>query len=321
MARLTGFLPFMEKTHFHNLVMLQVKVLYSLLMALGLSVIATLDLLEDKKQFALIAAAFSFALVLYASYLLLRRRKRSSPYPEWILAGLLLVFTLFGMHQSAEVVHWVYLVPVYIYFLFPFRAASYITLLYSLALVILVLDDFNSYTRLQVLFTYAACFTFSVMYALVNERTNRALGEIVNTDPVTQVYNEHQLYLDLNKEMTRADRQRSDLCLVAVATPPEWSRLKEEEYEQRLGYLGKKLRQCLRRYDACYRLNTDDFVIMMPHSNLQHASDLMAVLRQKLNNEKSGTMKNLPLHSGLYQPDDDAGSLIARVVEGLHHAE
>ena len=150
----------MEKTHFHNLVMLQVKVLYSLLMALGLSVIATLDLLEDKKQFALIAAAFSFALVLYASYLLLRRRKRSSPYPEWILAGLLLVFTLFGMHQSAEVVHWVYLVPVYIYFLFPFRAASYITLLYSLALVILVLDDFNSYTRLQVLFTYAACFTF-----------------------------------------------------------------------------------------------------------------------------------------------------------------
>ena len=95
----------MEKTHFHNLVMLQVKVLYSLLMALGLSVIATLDLLEDKKQFALIAAAFSFALVLYASYLLLRRRKRSSPYPEWILAGLLLVFTLFGMHQSAEVVH------------------------------------------------------------------------------------------------------------------------------------------------------------------------------------------------------------------------
>merc|ERR1712000_628286 len=160
-------------------------------------------------------------------------------------------------------------------FLFPFKPATYITMAYSVALVILVLDDFNSYTRLQVLFTYAACFTFSVMYALVNERTNRALGEIVNTDPVTQVYNEHQLYLDLNKEMTRADRQRSDLCLVAVATPQEWSRLKEEDYEQRLGYLGKKLRQCLRRYDACYRLNTDDFVIMMPHSNLQHASDLM----------------------------------------------
>jgi len=311
----------MEKAQLHNLVMLQVKVLYSLLMALGLSVIATLDLLENKKEFAVIAAAFSFGLVSYASYLLLRRRKRSSPYPEWILAGLLLLFTLFGMHQNPDVVHWSYLVPVYIYFLFPFRAASYITLIYSLVLVVMVLDEFSSYTRLQVLFTYAACYTFSVMYAMINERTNRALGEIVNTDPVTQVYNEHQLYLDLNKEMTRADRQRSDLCLVAVATPAGWSRLKEEEYEQNLGYLGKRLRQCLRRYDACYRLNTDDFVILMPHSDLSHAVDLMDTLTARMNDDKTGSLKDLPMNCELYQPDDDAESLINRVMEGLHNAE
>ncbi|MDK2778766.1 MAG: GGDEF domain-containing protein [Pseudomonadota bacterium] len=308
----------MEKVQFHNLVMLQVKVLYSLLMALGLSVIAALDLLEDKKQFALIAAGFSLGLVLYAGYLLLRRKKRASPYPEWLLVGLLLVFTLFGMHQSSEVAHWVYLVPVYTYFLFPFRIASYITFAYSVVLVLLVLDDFSSYNRLQVLFTYAACYAFSVMYALINERTNTALTEIVNTDPLTQVYNEYQLQLDLNKEMTRADRQRSDLMLMAVATPDDWRELKEEEYEQRLVYLGKKLRRCLRKYDACYRLDNDDFVIVMPDSGQAAAEQLTAALKRCMEDDKSGLLQRLPLHAEAYQPDDDPQSLIGRLTGGLH---
>ncbi|MCA6062009.1 GGDEF domain-containing protein [Thalassolituus marinus] len=310
----------MEKVKFHNLVMLQVKVVYCLLTALGLSVIAALDLLEDKKHFAIIAASFSLLLVLYAAYMLVRRRKGSSPYPEWILVGLLLVFTLFGMHQRPEVAHWTYLVPVYTYFLFPFRTASYITLAYSLALVILVLDDFDSFTRLQVLFTYAACYAFSVMYALINERTNHALTEIVNTDPLTQVYNEHQLYLDLNKEMTRADRQRSSMTVLAIATPADWHALKEEDYEQRLGYLGRKLRQCLRSFDACYRLNTDDFVILMPDSDEDDARGLTQALEQLLLDNRHPELRSLLVHAESYRPDDDAQALIARVRGGLYAA-
>lgn len=308
----------MQKVQFHNLVMLQVKVIYCLLTALGLSIIAALDLYEGKKQFAMIAAAFSLLLVLYAGYLLVRRKKRSSPYPEWSLVALLLVFTLFGMHQSSDVVHWVYLVPVYTYFLFPFRLANYISLAYSAVLVLLVLDEFDSYTRLQVLFTYAGCYAFSVMYALINERTNHALTEIVNTDPLTQVYNEHQLYLDLNKEITRADRQRSSLVLLAIATPREWTSLKEEDYEQRLGYLGRKLRQCLRKYDACYRLNTDNFVILMPDSDEEDALVQSEVLQSYLQDSRNGELQQLDMNAEMYKPDDDARSLIERVTGGLH---
>ncbi|WP_430461640.1 GGDEF domain-containing protein [Thalassolituus sp. LLYu03] len=310
----------MPKVQFHNLVMLQVKVIYCLLTALGLSIIAALDLLEDKKEFAIIAASFSLMLVLYAGYLLMRRKKRSSPYPEWSLVVLLLIFTLFGMQQSSEVAHWVYLVPVYTYFLFPFRMANYISLAYSAALVFLVLDKFDSYIRLQVLFTYAGCYAFSVMYALINERTNHALTEIVNTDPLTQVYNEHQLYLDLNKEMTRADRQRTTLVLLAVATPTEWHSLKEEDYEQRLGYLGRKLRQCLRKYDACYRLNTDDFVILMPNSDEEDALVLSEQLQAFLQESRQSELHELDVNAEMYLPDDDAQSLISRVTGGLHAA-
>ena len=75
-------------------------------------------------------------------------------------------------------------------------------MLYSIVLVVMVLTQFEQDSRLQMLFTYAACYTFALMYALINERNNRQLAEIINTDPVTQVFNEHQLYLDLHKEMT-----------------------------------------------------------------------------------------------------------------------
>src|SRR5690606_2272294 len=226
----------MEKTQFHTLVVLQVKIIYCLLAAFGLSIIAALDLYEGQREFAAVAASFSLGLVLYAGYLLLRRRKRSSPYPEWLLVGMLSVFTLFGMHQNEQVAHWIYFVPVYTYFLFPFRVATIFMIVYSLILLVLVLTQFEQNTRLQMLFTYAACYTFSLMYALINERNNRQLAEIINTDPVTQVFNEHQLYLDLHKEMTLADRQRSSLMLVGVATPDAWHSLNMDDYEQRLGY-------------------------------------------------------------------------------------
>lgn len=308
----------MEKAQFHSLVVLQVKVIYCLLAAAGLSVIAVLDLLEDKKVFAAIAAGFSLMLVLYAGYLLLRRKKRSSPYPEWLLVGLLSIFTLFGMNESSQVVHWIYFVPIYTYFLFPFRVASYIALIYSLALVALVLDNFDSYLRLQMLFTYAACYTFSVMYALINERNNQGLTEIVNTDPLTQVYNEHQLYLDLNKEMTRADRQRSQLVVLAVATPSAWHQLKVEDYEQRLSYLGKRLRKSLRNYDACYRLNTDDFIILMPHSDPADAEELQQIINDSMQSSRYDTLNKLKMQQEEYRADDDGQSLIERVMENLH---
>jgi len=112
---------FMEKAQFHTLVVLQVKVLYCLFAALGLSVIAVLDLIESTNVYAAVAAGFSVLLLLYAVYLLMRGHKRASPYPEWALVFLLCLFTLFGMQQSDQATHWIYFVPGYVYFLMIFQ--------------------------------------------------------------------------------------------------------------------------------------------------------------------------------------------------------
>lgn len=305
----------MDKSQFHAVISLQVKVIYALLAALGLVVIAALDFYEGHLRFAKIAAAFALGLVLYSGYLLWHRSGRASAVPERILVIFLLVFTLFGMHQDSNVVHWVYFVPIYTYFLIPYRWANIALVVYSLILGVLVLNKFSSELRFQILFTYAACYTFSFMYALVNERNNHQLAQIINTDPVTQVYNQHQLQQDLNKEIVRADRQHSQLHMLAVALPADWQELKAEAYEHRLAQLAERLRYSMRQYDTCYRLDNDNFVILMPQTSVEEAQEVShTVVRE------CADYGRLKMVVELYKAEDDAVSLQQRLFKGLQNA-
>lgn len=304
----------MEKVRFHSLVVLQVKVIYCLFAALALSIIAVIDLIKSQTIFAAIAVVFAAALVVYALVLLLRGQQRSSPVAEWFMLLCLSVFTLVGMQAHEHAAHWVYFVPGYIYFIFPFQIASYFVLMYSTAMVLMVIHEFDSYLRLQILFTYGACYAFSVMYALINERHTYRLSAIVNTDPVTQVYNQYQLTRDLSKEMTRADRQADLLSLVGIVAPPSWRVLKTEEYERRLSYLTERLKRCLRRFDTCYRLDSDVFVVLMPHSTDAIVEALCENLMDDLEgDDRFEGLAHIRLRKDRYCPEDDVGDIISRM--------
>lgn len=308
----------MEKTHFYTLVVSQVKIIYCLLAALGLFTISALDLLELNFHFAAVSAGFALGLLFYAGYLLwTRNKKRPSPVPEWLLVGLLWFFTLFGMQQSTQVAHWVYFVPLYTFFLIPFRWASTVLVLYSLVLVLVVLQQFGIEQRSQILFTYVSCFTFSFVYALINERNNRQLSEISNTDPVTQVFNENQLASDLEIEMNRADRQRSPLLLWVIAVPDAWRAEDLSEFEIQMLELGKNLRKGLRPYDSCYRLDSDDFVILMPQTTEDEAQALQKGIIKHTALDKLNS--SLVMQLVAYQANnDDVASLFARIKGVLH---
>lgn len=309
----------MDKTQFQNLITMQVKIIYSLLAAFGLTIIAVLDLYEEQKRFAAIAAGFALMLVIYAVYLMLNKQKRPSPYPEWLLVGLLLCFTIFGINENEQVVHWVYFVPIYTFFLIPFRIASGVLIVYTIALVPRVLHQFPLETHWQILFTYATCFSFSFMYALLNERNNNYLTKIINTDPITQVYNEHQLHSDLNKEITRANRQGSQLSLIGVSVPKRWQQLRLEEMEQKLSELSQCLRSTLRQYDSCYRLNDNNFIMVFPQSDEQSTEEVQLDLQRAIN-KKALSVDKIAVLSMVSSPEDDVASLLKKLGEKLHES-
>ncbi len=302
----------MEKPALQQVIILQVKVVYCLLAAFALSIIALLDYLKQEKIFAIVAATFSALLIVYASYLLLRRKKRTAPYVEWALTLLLGCFTIFGMQQESYVAQWVYFFPIYVFFLFPFNVANYITLTYSAVIFLVVLNNFDSYIRLQLLFTYTACYSFSLVYALVNERSNMMLSNLINTDPLTQVYNEHQFHHNMSKEITRADRQRTGLALIAIRLPAVWQQLKAEEYENRIANAGHRLQSSIREFDTCYRLNNDDFVVMLPNSNREDGEALCKNLLADISRSRHAHQNVFLIKLATYRPEDDSYSLLKR---------
>lgn len=302
----------MEKPALQQIILVQVKVTYCLLAALALCVIAVLDYLNEMPDFALVGAVFSASLVIYSIYLLMRRKKRTAPYIEWTLAIALGLFTIFGMHQETYVVQWVYFFPIYVFFLFPFNVANYITLTYSAVIFLVVLNNFDSYVRLQLLFTYAACYSFSLVYALVNERSNMMLSNLINTDPLTQVYNEHQFHHNMSKEITRADRQRTNMVLIAIRLPTTWQSLKTEEYENRIANSGHRLQKNIREYDTCYRLNNDDFAVLLPNSSSEDGEQLCENLKAQISRSRHKEQNEFLIKMATYRPKDDSYSLLKR---------
>jgi len=311
----------MEKPALQQVIIMQVKVVYCLLAAFALSIIALLDYLNQEKSYALVAASFSALLVIYAGYLLLRRKKRTPPYTEWSLTILLGVFTIFGMQQETDIVQWVYFFPIYVFFLFPFKVANYITLTYSAIIFLVVLHNFDTYIRLQLLFTYTACYAFSLVYALVNERNNKTLSNLINTDPLTQVYNEHQFHHNMSKEITRADRQRTGLVLISIRLPASWQKLKTNEYENRMANAGHRLQSTIREFDTCYRLKNDDFVVMLPNSSPEDGEALREKLMATISKSRHAEQNQFLIKTATYQPEDDSYSLLNRATSQLEESK
>lgn len=302
----------MEKPAFQQTIILRVKVIYCFLAAFALGINGFLGYLKQEFVFSLIAAGFSSVLIIYATYLLLKRRRKTPPYIEWAIALLLAASTIFGTQQDSHIVHWIYFFPVYVFFLFPFKIAHYIMLTYSLIILWVILNNFDNYLRLQILFTYLACYIFALAFTLVNERRKMMLSNFINTDSLTQVYNEHQLIHDLNKEIIRADRQRTGLVIIAIRLPASWQSLKTEEYEDRIANAGHRVRSNIRTFDTSYRLNTDDFIIMLPNSNQEDGETLYNVLLSKINKSSHPAKNKFLINSATYHPEDDYDSLLKR---------
>jgi len=95
--------------------------------------------------------------------------------------------------------------------------------------------------------------------------------------------------------------------------------LKTEEYEDRLSFLSKRLKRCLRRFDTCYRLESDHFVVVMPHSTIQAAEALCENLMDDLaGNDRYDDLADVCVHPELYSPEDDVETLVGRIEGALN---
>jgi hypothetical protein len=121
----------------------------------------------------------------------------------------------------------------------------------------------------------------------------------------------------MSKEITRADRQRTGLVLITMRLPTTWQQLKAEEYENRMANAGHRLQSRIREFDTCYRLNSDDFVVMMPNSTQEDGEKLCENLMAFISKTRHVAQNNFLIKMAIYRPEDDSYSLLKRAASQL----
>jgi GGDEF domain-containing protein len=125
----------------------------------------------------------------------------------------------------------------------------------------------------------------------------------------------------MNKEITRADRQRTGLAVIAIRLPATWQKLNNNEYENRIASAGHRLQSTIREFDTCYRLTNDDFVVMLPNSTQEDGEVLQEDLLKAINKSRYAKPHLFLIKITTYEPEDDSYSLLKRAIAKLEESK
>ena len=309
----------MNKAHFHAQISKQVKQSCALLTACGLLLLALLDYLQSQQLMASLSASFAFLLLMYWAYLSKQPAPFNCPWPEYCLISAQALLTFYALNHNIPMVYWVYLTPIYSYFFLSWRVANVFLPCYSVAIFALIWTYLDGGLRVQIMFSFLACYGFAFLYALINHRNNSNLEKLMAAEPANALYSPQQLVEDLNKEMLRADRQHSGLMLLILSTPPQWKSLKSLKLDQQLSALSQTLQRYLRSFDTCYRLASDDLIILLPQASAAQVETMKHTLHKQIRQRyPRSPVPQLMLEE--YHPEDDFQSLMTRIEEKIAHA-
>ncbi|MBN1105473.1 MAG: GGDEF domain-containing protein [Deltaproteobacteria bacterium] len=114
------------------------------------------------------------------------------------------------------------------------------------------------------------------------------LQELSITDGLTGLFNHRHFYAVLGDEMNRADRYRRPLCLICSDLDNFKhcnDRYGHLEGDRVLRFLSDILRSVLRRTDRGFRYGGDEFMVLLPETDLRKASVVAQRIRNEFNSQ------------------------------------
>ncbi len=164
------------------------------------------------------------------------------------------------------------------------------------------------------------------------KRANDRLRELVNIDDLTGLFNMRSLYGRLDNELDRA--RRFHRCVTVVMMDMDYFKNVNDEHDHLFGSfvlseLGQIIRQDVRSIDFAARYGGDEFLIVLPESDLKGSQLFVERLREKIANHifSNGT-DSIRLTASLgfaivgpNSPDIDARELVRRADRALYRAK
>ncbi|MCP4157735.1 MAG: diguanylate cyclase [bacterium] len=146
------------------------------------------------------------------------------------------------------------------------------------------------------------------------------------TDQLTQVYNRVKFHDSLTKEINRVRRYKTDLALIMFDI--DHFKNVNDTYGHDVGdYVLKKLATMVKDYvretDILARWGGEEFMILLPHTNLNNASKLAERIRAKIEGTLFETVNTITSSFGVTQfvMSDDEETFTKRLDRALYKAK
>jgi len=160
---------------------------------------------------------------------------------------------------------------------------------------------------------------------IVQERTNE-LEHLANTDRLTGLYNRERLEEVLRQEQYRADRYKSSFAIVKLDLD-DFQKINDEYGHDRgdkvLVAVAELIRGFCREVDSVCRWSGEEFLIVLPESNLDGAYLMADNLRSRIESHHFTGIDGLTASFGvdMYQEGENINDLFRRVDQALRTAK
>jgi diguanylate cyclase (GGDEF)-like protein len=239
-----------------------------------------------------------------------------------LLLTLVTLYSLINHPQLAE--PWIYILPLLVYFIYPVNWGHYAVTCYSLILLYLLNLHYGGPAKVELRLNYLLCLSLALVFVFLREIRNKQIKPLRRTDNLTTASTREYLQDDLEKEILRSEREGTELTVLALAADPSsLENMETMDKDVLLSRLGHTLHALLRPFDGYYRLENDQFIIVLPHTHTRDGLKTAEKIRLKAREALSKNNKKITVSLGVagLNVGDDPESISQKALNALESAQ
>lgn len=163
-------------------------------------------------------------------------------------------------------------------------------------------------------------------YKRIEYHINQKLRVLSTTDALTKIYNRHKFDEELQDLINYCRRYKTELSLILFDID-DFKNI-NDEYGHLIGDtvlvdLAEQVKNLIRKTDIFARWGGEEFVILLPNTNVKRAVKIAEKTKQRINNHSFKSALHITCSFGVvsFYPEDDLDSLINRADQLLYSAK
>ena len=253
-----------------------------------------------------------------------------------IVAAIGSIYIITNLNEFTIYLPELYLIVIWVFSISGLRLI-YATVSASIISIIVVFSSYyftfqNDFLLLHFLWLFSA-FSFGLLSAFIIEKSNKLfflnnqkLEYLATIDGLTGLFNRSRIENNVNEEVERAERYKRGLSIILLDI--DHFKIVNDDYGHHVGdavlrEFASIIKDGIRKVDAVGRWGGEEFIIILPETNIKEAENIAEQIRKKIENHIFTVIKHKTSSFGVseYIQGDNSQSIINRADKALYRAK